>query len=80
MSQKPKGRKLFTNFSNCDSLTLRAHPGQKAIIASGYSETDRVKDTQKLGAGQYVKKLYTMEKIGLAVKEALGKETDRGLN
>jgi len=49
------------------------HPGQKAIIASGFSETDRVKEAQRLGAGKYVKKPYTLEKIGLAVKEELKK-------
>jgi len=47
---------------------VKRHPGQKAIIASGFSETERVKETQKLGAGQYIKKPYTLEKIGLAVK------------
>ncbi|HEX9653315.1 MAG TPA: 7TM diverse intracellular signaling domain-containing protein, partial [bacterium] len=43
-------------------------PGTRAIVASGYSETDRVKETQKLGAGRYIKKPYTLEKIGLAVR------------
>lgn len=52
---------------------LELHPHQKAIIASGFSETDRVKEAQNLGAGQYLKKPYTIEKIGLAVKEELGK-------
>jgi len=46
-------------------------PGQKAIIASGYSETDRVKKTLKLGAGKYVKKPYTLSMIGKAIKEVL---------
>ena len=50
------------------------HPRQKAIIASGFSETDHVKEAQRLGAGQYIKKPYTLEVIGLAVK----KELDRG--
>lgn len=50
---------------------VEMHPCQKAIIASGYSETHRVKEAQRLGAGRYVKKPYTLEKIGLAVKEAL---------
>lgn len=49
------------------------HPQQKAVIASGFSETDRVKEAQKLGAGQYIKKPYTIEKIGVAVKEELKK-------
>ena len=50
---------------------LEIHPGQKAVIASGFSETDRVKEAQRLGAGQYVKKPYTLAKIGRAVRMAL---------
>jgi len=52
---------------------LEVHPGQKAIIASGFSETDRVKKAQKLGAGAYVKKPYILENIGMAVKAELEK-------
>jgi len=52
---------------------IKNHPNQKAIIVSGFSETDDVKHTQKLGAGQYVKKPLTIEKIGFAIKEELGK-------
>ncbi|NNJ99733.1 MAG: response regulator transcription factor, partial [Desulfatitalea sp.] len=46
-------------------------PGQKAIIASGFSETDRVKRLLELGACAYVRKPYTMETLGRAVREAL---------
>ena len=53
---------------------IELHPMQKAIIASGYSETDRVKKAQQLGAGKYVKKPYTVKKIGLAVKAELAKQ------
>ena len=52
---------------------IKIHPNQKAIILSGFAETDSVKETQKLGAGQYIKKPVTLEKIGLAVKEELEK-------
>ena len=52
---------------------LELHPGQKAIIASGFSETDRVKETQRLGAGPYIKKPFLLEKIGLAVRAELDK-------
>jgi CheY-like chemotaxis protein len=52
---------------------LRIHPGQKAIIASGFSETWRVKKAQRLGAGAYVKKPYTLENIEQAVSAELGK-------
>ncbi|MBT8350787.1 MAG: hypothetical protein KJO26_06085, partial [Deltaproteobacteria bacterium] len=50
---------------------IELRPGQKAIIASGFSETSRVKEVQRLGAGTFVKKPYTLEKIGLAVKTEL---------
>jgi len=50
---------------------IKKHPGQKAIIASGYSETGSVRQAQKLGAGQYVKKPYTLETIGVAVRREL---------
>jgi CheY-like chemotaxis protein len=50
---------------------LDIHPGQKAIIASGYAENQRVKETQDLGAGAYVRKPYTIENIGLAIREEL---------
>jgi len=51
---------------------IEIHPGQKAIIVSGFAITEDVKAVQKLGAGKYIKKPYSIEKIGLAVKEELG--------
>jgi two-component system, cell cycle sensor histidine kinase and response regulator CckA len=50
---------------------IRIVPNQKAVIASGFSETDMVRETQRSGAGAYVKKPYTLEKIGLAVRSEL---------
>lgn len=50
---------------------LRDHPNQKAIIASGYSETQRVRELQLLGAGSYIKKPYLIEKLGIAVRTEL---------
>jgi CheY-like chemotaxis protein len=50
---------------------IEYRPEQKAIIVSGFAETDRVKKTQGLGAGEYIKKPYTIEKIGLAIKQEL---------
>jgi signal transduction histidine kinase len=52
---------------------IKIHPNQKAIIASGFAETDDVKEAQKLGAGQYIKKPLTLEKIGIAVRDELKK-------
>jgi PAS domain S-box-containing protein len=50
---------------------LRYHPGQKAIIASGYSETQQVRELQLLGAGSYIKKPYLIEKLSIAVRTEL---------
>jgi CheY-like chemotaxis protein len=50
---------------------LEIHPKQKAIIVSGFSETNRVNTAQALGAGAYVRKPYVIEKLGLAVRKEL---------
>ena len=52
---------------------IKIHPKQKAIVVSGFAETNEVKETQKLGADKFVKKPLTFESIGLAVKEEMGK-------
>ena len=41
--------------------------------ASGFSETDRAKKLQSLGAGAYIRKPFLLENIGIAVKEELKK-------
>ena len=50
---------------------LKIHPDQKAIIASGFSESEEVHETQRMGAGRYIKKPYTLENIGMAIRETL---------
>ncbi len=50
---------------------IRLHPGQKAIVASGFSETDRIREVKRLGVSRMIKKPYTLEKIGLAVQATL---------
>ncbi len=57
---------------------LEIRPGQKAIIASGFSENDRVRETLRLGAGAYVKKPYTIENLGLAVRRTIDGPVDPG--
>ena len=52
---------------------LEINPKQKAILVSGFSETNRVREAQKLGAGAYVKKPYVMEKIGVAIRDELNR-------
>ncbi len=53
---------------------LKRHPHQKAVITSGYSESERVRECQRLGAGAYVKKPYTLEKIAVAVRAELDRK------
>ena len=47
-------------------------PGQKALIASGFSETQRVREAHRLGAGAYVRKPYTIQSIARAVHGVFG--------
>ena len=56
---------------------LKINPKQKAVIVSGFSETDRVKKAQELGAGSYVKKPYILEKLGMAIRSELLKDTTK---
>jgi PAS domain S-box-containing protein len=51
----------------------KTHPEQKAIIVSGFAETDHVKETLEMGAGRYLKKPVILEELGRAVKEELEK-------
>lgn len=48
-------------------------PGQKAIITSGFSESERVAGAMRLGVGCYIKKPYTIAKLGRALREELAK-------
>lgn len=50
---------------------IKIHPHQKAVIASGFAETDEVREAQRLGAGPFIKKPFTLEKIGSAIKDEL---------
>jgi CheY-like chemotaxis protein len=53
------------------SQLCKVRPGIKAIIASGFSQTGRIQAAQKLGAGVYLKKPYTLEKLATAVHHEL---------
>ncbi|MBI5593465.1 MAG: response regulator [Deltaproteobacteria bacterium] len=52
---------------------LRIHPNQKAIIASGFSESEEVKMAQQSGARGFIKKPYSIEQLGRALKEGMGR-------
>ncbi len=49
----------------------RLHPNQRAVIVSGFSSTDRVREMQELGAGAYIRKPYTLDSLGRAVRAEL---------
>jgi PAS domain S-box-containing protein len=53
---------------------IEIHPRQKAIIVSGFSESDQVRAAQTLGAGVYVRKPYVIEKLGMAVRTELDRK------
>lgn len=45
-------------------------PWRNLTLTGDNYTTARVKDAQALGAGDYIKKPYTFEKLGFAVKNA----------
>ncbi|RUM39634.1 MAG: hypothetical protein DSY58_00095 [Desulfobulbus sp.] len=50
---------------------IRLYPDQKAIVVSGYSDSEDINKLMEMGVLGLLKKPYTMEKMGLVVKEAL---------
>jgi len=50
---------------------LKQHPRQKALVVSGFSETERVQETLRLGAGSFIRKPYSVENLALAIQKAL---------
>lgn len=55
---------------------IKIHKNQKAVIASGFSETDRVRQAQKLGAGPYLRKPYTLARLGQVVRSVLNQNAN----
>ena len=64
------GRRTYENI-------LSINPAQKAVIASGFSESDDVKAALKSGAGKFIKKPYSIETLGQGVKETLIGNNDK---
>jgi len=50
---------------------LKLYPEQKAVIASGFSESEDVLATIKLGAWGFIKKPYSVNELGRVIGEAL---------
>lgn len=58
------GRELYERI-------LSFRPGQRAIIVSGFADSREINRTLQMGASQLVKKPYSLNELGLAVKKAL---------
>jgi two-component system cell cycle sensor histidine kinase/response regulator CckA len=52
---------------------LDINPNQRAIVVSGYAESERVKEALAIGAGAFVKKPLTLKSLALAVRKELDK-------
>ncbi len=57
----------------CQTYTeiLEIHPEQKAVVVSGYAKSERVQKTLDLGAAVFLKKPYTIDQLGAAVRKTL---------
>ncbi len=53
---------------------IEIQPGQRTVIVSGFSESERIKTAQQLGAGAYLHKPYTLKDLASAVKGELLRE------
>jgi two-component system cell cycle sensor histidine kinase/response regulator CckA len=53
---------------------LEIRPNQKAIVVSGFSESERVKKARDLGVGAYLRKPYIKENLGMAVRKELDRK------
>jgi CheY-like chemotaxis protein len=49
----------------------KLYPNQKAVVVSGYAESQQMDKIFALGAGGFLKKPYTLEQLGAAVRGAL---------
>jgi PAS domain S-box-containing protein len=58
------GRKTFEQI-------LKIHPGQKAIIASGFAENVDVRATLEMGANTFIPKPYTLLQLALTIHKTL---------
>ncbi len=50
---------------------LAFRPGQRAIVVSGFADSDEIKRIRQLGISELVAKPFTIQELGLAVKKAL---------
>lgn len=66
----PDGMDGFETYKKISAINF----GQRAIIASGFSDSSSVRQTQAYGAGMYLKKPYTVESLAQAVCHELAND------
>ncbi len=64
---------LEQGMNGCETYEqiIQVKPGQRAIIASGFAQNEEVHKILSLGASKFIKKPYTLEQLGGAVKQVL---------
>jgi two-component system, cell cycle sensor histidine kinase and response regulator CckA len=55
---------------------IKINPEQKAIIVSGYAESDRVQEALKLGVSRFIRKPYTIQVLCNAIRKTLANQDE----
>jgi len=55
---------------------IESHPGQRAVLVSGFAEFSRIVEARKLGLITYAQKPYALESLGKAVRKELDRDTE----
>ena len=55
---------------------LKINPNQKAIVVSGFSDSERVQEVLNLGAAEFVKKPYSVDALASAIRKSLDRATE----
>jgi two-component system, cell cycle sensor histidine kinase and response regulator CckA len=56
---------------------INIHPSQKAVIATGFSASDRIQKAQEMGVGACLKKPYLLKDFAKTIREELDRRPDR---
>ena len=56
---------------------LKINPAQKAIVVSGFSENEELAKIKELGVSHFIKKPYSLDQLGIAVKQSLRNMSNR---
>ena len=54
---------------------VKQFPGQKCVIMTGYTDAERAQEAARLGAGQFLSKPYTLERLAKTVRDELDRKS-----